>query len=269
MSASSSSWSVTSAFRGSVAATAAIIGRVPRAVCLPPDLQRAREPRADGARAARAARARRPRARDRRQLARRDGRARRPAGATELDGVDVLHRRAQGRARARRTSPASAARSPTAPSSSLEMDCDFSHDPDDVPRLIAAAGDADLVLGSRYVPGGGIENWGVAAALRLARRLALRADPARRAGPRPDRRLQVLPARGAGARSTSTRSARGLRVPDRDDLPRAPRGLPRRRGADHVRRPRGRRLEDEPRDRARGDLAGAAISRAGAAGRLR
>jgi dolichol-phosphate mannosyltransferase len=42
----------------------------------------------------------------------------------------------------------------------LEMDCDFSHDPDDVPRLIAAAADADLVLGSRYVRGGRIENWG-------------------------------------------------------------------------------------------------------------
>jgi len=42
----------------------------------------------------------------------------------------------------------------------LEMDCDFSHDPDDVPRLIAAATDADLVLGSRYVKGGRIENWG-------------------------------------------------------------------------------------------------------------
>ena len=42
----------------------------------------------------------------------------------------------------------------------LEMDCDFSHDPDDVPRLIAAAADADLVLGSRYVEGGRIEDWG-------------------------------------------------------------------------------------------------------------
>ena len=41
----------------------------------------------------------------------------------------------------------------------LEMDCDFSHDPDDVPRLIAAAAEADLVLGSRYVSGGRIENW--------------------------------------------------------------------------------------------------------------
>jgi len=44
----------------------------------------------------------------------------------------------------------------------LEMDCDFSHDPRDVPRLIAAAEDgADLVLGSRYVRGGSIPNWGV------------------------------------------------------------------------------------------------------------
>jgi dolichol-phosphate mannosyltransferase len=43
----------------------------------------------------------------------------------------------------------------------LEMDCDFSHDPDAVPRLIAAAeGGADLVLGSRYVDGGAIPNWG-------------------------------------------------------------------------------------------------------------
>jgi len=41
----------------------------------------------------------------------------------------------------------------------LEMDCDFSHDPADVPRLLAAAEDADLVLGSRYASGGRIENW--------------------------------------------------------------------------------------------------------------
>src|SRR6266852_4453793 len=44
----------------------------------------------------------------------------------------------------------------------LEMDCDFSHDPKDVMRLIAAAEEgADLVLGSRYVPGGSIPNWGL------------------------------------------------------------------------------------------------------------
>ncbi|MDQ6914668.1 MAG: polyprenol monophosphomannose synthase [Actinomycetota bacterium] len=42
----------------------------------------------------------------------------------------------------------------------MEMDSDFSHDPDDLPRLLAAARDgADLVLGSRYVPGGGVPEW--------------------------------------------------------------------------------------------------------------
>jgi dolichol-phosphate mannosyltransferase len=42
------------------------------------------------------------------------------------------------------------------------MDCDFSHDPADVPRLIAAVEEgADLALGSRYVAGGGTDNWGL------------------------------------------------------------------------------------------------------------
>jgi dolichol-phosphate mannosyltransferase len=42
----------------------------------------------------------------------------------------------------------------------LQMDCDFSHDPDDVPRLIAAVeAGADVALGSRYVRGGGVKNW--------------------------------------------------------------------------------------------------------------
>jgi dolichol-phosphate mannosyltransferase len=42
----------------------------------------------------------------------------------------------------------------------LEMDADFSHDPADLPRLLDAARDgADVVLGSRYVPGGSIEGW--------------------------------------------------------------------------------------------------------------
>jgi dolichol-phosphate mannosyltransferase len=40
-----------------------------------------------------------------------------------------------------------------------QMDADFSHDPADVPRLLAAARDADLVIGSRYVPGGAVRNW--------------------------------------------------------------------------------------------------------------
>jgi dolichol-phosphate mannosyltransferase len=79
--------------------------------------------------------------------------------AGELGFVDVLHRpRKEG------LGPAYLAgfRRALADDAELvlEIDCDFSHDPADVPRLIAAAETADLVLGSRYVPGGQIVNWG-------------------------------------------------------------------------------------------------------------
>ena len=79
--------------------------------------------------------------------------------ARELPWVEVLHReRKEGLGRAylagfRRALAAGA-------EYVLEMDCDFSHDPRDVPRLLDAAEGADLVLGSRYVRGGGVENWG-------------------------------------------------------------------------------------------------------------
>jgi dolichol-phosphate mannosyltransferase len=42
----------------------------------------------------------------------------------------------------------------------VEMDADFSHDPAYLPQLLRAAEDADLVIGSRYVPGGGVTDWG-------------------------------------------------------------------------------------------------------------
>jgi dolichol-phosphate mannosyltransferase len=41
-----------------------------------------------------------------------------------------------------------------------QMDADFSHDPADLPRLLSATADADLILGSRYVEGGGVTDWG-------------------------------------------------------------------------------------------------------------
>ena len=80
--------------------------------------------------------------------------------AAELDYVDVLHReRKEG------LGPAYLAgfRRALADGAELvlELDCDFSHDPNDVPRLIAAAEDGvDVVLGSRYVEGGAVRNWG-------------------------------------------------------------------------------------------------------------
>jgi dolichol-phosphate mannosyltransferase len=42
----------------------------------------------------------------------------------------------------------------------VQMDADFSHDPADVPRLVDAARDADVVIGSRYVSGGKVVHWG-------------------------------------------------------------------------------------------------------------
>lgn len=41
----------------------------------------------------------------------------------------------------------------------IEMDCDFSHDPKDIPRMLAAVADADVVVGSRYVKGGRCVGW--------------------------------------------------------------------------------------------------------------
>jgi dolichol-phosphate mannosyltransferase len=42
----------------------------------------------------------------------------------------------------------------------VEMDSDFSHEPAYLPRLLEAAGRADVAIGSRYVPGGGVSDWG-------------------------------------------------------------------------------------------------------------
>ena len=140
----------------------------------------------------------------------------------------------------------------------LEMDCDFSHDPDDVPRLIAAAADADLVLGSRYVRGGKVTDWSA------VRRFVSRAGslyaqvwllaPVRdlTGGFKCYRRvvletidLDAVRAKGYAFQIETT--YRTLRA-----------GLPRRRDPDRLPRPRGRRVEDEPLDRRRGGRPGAA-----------
>jgi dolichol-phosphate mannosyltransferase len=43
----------------------------------------------------------------------------------------------------------------------LQMDADFSHDPKYLPAILRESHDCDLVIGSRYIPGGGTENWGI------------------------------------------------------------------------------------------------------------
>jgi dolichol-phosphate mannosyltransferase len=80
--------------------------------------------------------------------------------AGELDFLDVLHReRKEG------LGPAYSAgfRSALAAGADLvaTIDCDFSHDPADLPRLVEAASRAGVALGSRYVSGGSTRNWGL------------------------------------------------------------------------------------------------------------
>ncbi len=79
--------------------------------------------------------------------------------ASEHPDVEVLHRPGKGG-----LGPAYVAgfRDTLAVGARLvaQMDADFSHDPADLPRLIAATADADLVLGSRYVDEGGVSDWG-------------------------------------------------------------------------------------------------------------
>ena len=87
--------------------------------------------------------------------------------AAELDAVEVLHRAEKdglGRAYAAGFERALAEGAELV----MQMDVDFSHDPKHIPALIAAADNADLVIGSRYVAGGGVTDWG------LARRLLSR-----------------------------------------------------------------------------------------------
>ena len=80
--------------------------------------------------------------------------------AAELDSVEVLHRSEKdglGRAYAAGFERALAEGAELV----MQMDVDFSHDPEHIPSLIAAANEADLVLGSRYVAGGGVTDWGL------------------------------------------------------------------------------------------------------------
>jgi dolichol-phosphate mannosyltransferase len=80
--------------------------------------------------------------------------------AAELEAVEVLHRPGKeglGQAYVAGFGYALSAGAEKV----IEMDADFSHDPSYLGGLLAASDAADLVLGSRYVPGGGTRNWGL------------------------------------------------------------------------------------------------------------
>ena len=139
----------------------------------------------------------------------------------------------------------------------VEMDADLSHDPADLPRLIAPALDgADLVLGSRYVSGGGIENWG------LERRLLSRwgCGYARRVLGVDVRDLtggfKCFRAAALRAIDPGSASAQGYAFQVELTWRVLALGLHRRRGADPLPRAPARRVQDVRPHRARGGVAG-------------
>ena len=138
----------------------------------------------------------------------------------------------------------------------LEMDADFSHDPADLPRLLATArAGADVVLGSRCVPGGSVSGWSPARQM-LSRaggfyaRSVLGSSIRDLTGGFKCFRASSLRAIGLDAFGR-----RWLRLPGRGHLPGGAGGAPDRGGPDHLPRAAGRPVEDVAGDRRRGDLA--------------
>ena len=175
--------------------------------------------------------------------------------AAELESVEVLHRAEKdglGRAYAAGFERALAEGAELV----MQMDVDFSHDPDHVP--CADRGGRERRPGARVALRRRRRGRPTGASRAGCSAAAAPGTPARSsASPvaRPHRRLQVLPARAARDASTSRLPDRRLRLPGRGDLPRHPRRGARPRGADPVPRPPGRRLEDE--------LAGSSSRRSG------
>ena len=136
----------------------------------------------------------------------------------------------------------------------FEMDADLSHDASYLPHFLRLIDQgADLVLGSRYVKGGGVENWGLSRKI-ISRGGCLYAQtilglPLRDlTGGFKCFRRRVLETIDLDARRHQ-----GLRLPDRDDVPRLQAGVQGRGAAHHLRRPQGGREQDEQRHRPRGD----------------
>ena len=138
----------------------------------------------------------------------------------------------------------------------VEMDADGSHAPEDLPALLAALDDADLVIGSRYVPGGRVVNWPthrqwLSRGGNLYSRLALGVPIRDITGGYRAFRRQVLEELDRGRRRLP-----GLLLPGRHGLAGRAGRLPGARGPDHLHRARAGELEDEPGHRRRGAVAG-------------
>ncbi len=135
----------------------------------------------------------------------------------------------------------------------LEMDADWSHDPRYLPALLdRASSDADLVLGSRWVAGGGTLNWGLGRQL-ISRGGSLYARTILGLGIRDlTGGFKCFRRRGAAGHRPAHRRQHRLRVPDRADLPGHQARLPGGRGPHRLRGPSGGSVQDVPGHRARG-----------------
>ena len=138
----------------------------------------------------------------------------------------------------------------------VEMDADGSHAPEELPRLLTALREADLVIGSRWVPGGQIRNWPLYRQIISIGGSDVRAGAAAVPGARLDLGLPGVPPAGAGGHQARRGRLAGLLLPDRPGLEDLADRVPGPRGADHVHRARGRPEQDEPGDRRRGAVAG-------------
>ena len=138
----------------------------------------------------------------------------------------------------------------------VEMDADFQHDPQMLHEFRRWIEEYDVVVGSRYIPGGSVDDrWSFSRKfLSRGGSIYSRFDP-RPADPRPDRRLQVLPRQRPARARPQPHPLQRLHLPDRDEL-RLPAGRAAHQGgADPLRGPRAGHLEDVDAHRPRGDLA--------------
>ena len=162
----------------------------------------------------------------------------------ELGRIEVLHRAAKhGLGSAYRDGFARVLDGPY--DVVISMDADFSHDPEQLSefiRLIAEG--ADVVIGSRYITGGGTTDWPVHRQLLSKWGNALHAGDPRRRRSRLHQRVPGLPGDVAGGDRSHLDVGRGLRVPHRTRPPAHPRRRDGGRDADHLPRPNAGQVED-------------------------
>ncbi len=185
--------------------------------------------------------------------------------ARQHPGVEVIHR--AGKQGLGTAYAAGFARALATPIPLIcTMDADFSHDPSYLPALVGGARTHDLTIGSRYVPGGGVVNWGVGRKLLSwgANTVAHAALGLHAAGLH--RRLPLLSPPSARNHRPGVHPGKRLLIPDRDAVQCGTGRLHRRRNADHLCRPPSGPVEDLakrnlPRDADRGAAEPAPLER--------